>query len=447
MHADNKNYWFKSGSYNLILNIQSLVFGFGGFYLLLRTLDKHSFGVWTLFVATTTIFEMARNGLIQNALIKFLSQSSEVEAPGILSASFFLSSVLMIVCIIINVCIAGYLAKLWHYPGLATMFYTYNVVYLLQGILSQFQWIEQANLSFRGVLITSTIRQGGFFCYVLACFIFHLNTSLMHLIYAQIVCAFSGLVVEYFFIRKYLLFSFRVEKVWVKKLFDFGKYVFATSISGIITTTVSQMMLGALLSPEAAGDYNVATKIIALTEIPTNSLVVIVFPQSSKRFANEGHDAIKYLYEKSVGALLAFLIPSLLFLFLFPGFVVHIIAGGNYGETIPLIKVSILSCLLNPFSRLFGTILDSIGKPKVNFIIITLFTVVELMLNYIMIKGYGIIGAVYATLLANIIFFVVMQTILRKELKVNFLNTFIYAKRFYPEFINSYLKPLFKRQN
>ena len=62
MHADNKNYWFKSGSYNLILNIQSLVFGFGGFYLLLRTLDKHSFGVWTLFVATTTIFQMPETG-------------------------------------------------------------------------------------------------------------------------------------------------------------------------------------------------------------------------------------------------------------------------------------------------------------------------------------------------------------------------------------------------
>jgi len=446
MQPNNRNYWFKSGSYNLILNIQSLVFGFGGFYFLLRTLDKHSFGVWTLFVATTTIFEMARNGLIQNALIKFLSQGSKEEVPGILSASFFLSSVLMIVCVIINVCIAGYLAKLWHYPGLANMFYAYNIVYLLQGILSQFQWIEQANLSFKGVLITSTIRQGGFFFYVLACFVFHLNTSLMHLIYAQAIFAFSGLLVQYFFIKKYFSFSFRLEKTWMKKLFDFGKYVFATSISGIITTTVSQMMLGALLSPEAAGDYNVAAKIIALTEIPTNSLVVIVFPQSSKRFANEGHDAIKYLYEKSVGALLAFLIPSLLFLFLFPGFVVHIIAGGNYGETIPLIKVSILSCLLNPFSRLFGTILDSIGKPKVNFIIITLFTVVELILNYLMIKGYGIIGAVYATLFANIIFFVVMQAILRKELKVNFLNTFIYAKRFYPEFINSYLKPLFKRQ-
>jgi lipopolysaccharide exporter len=445
MHANNRNYWFKSGSYNLILNIQSLVFGFGGFYLLLRTLDKHSFGVWTLFVATTTIFEMARNGLIQNALIKFLSHSSEEESPGILSASFFLSGVLMIACIIVNISIAGYLARLWHYPGLATMFYAYNVVYLLQGILSQFQWIEQANLSFKGVLVTSTIRQGGFFFYVLACFVFHFNTSLMHLIYAQAICAFSGLLVEYFFIKKYLSFSFRLEKAWIKKLFDFGKYVFATSISGIITTTVSQMMLGALLSPEAAGAYNVAAKIISLTEIPTNSLVVIVFPQSSRRFANEGRDAIKYLYEKSVGALLSFLIPSLLFLFLFPGFVVHIIAGGNYGETIPLIKVSILSCLLNPFSRLFGTILDSIGKPKVNFIIITLFTVVELLLNFVMIKGYGIMGAVYATLVANIIFFAVMQVILRKELRVNFLNTFIYAKRFYPELINNYLKPIFKR--
>jgi len=151
------------------MNMLNLLFGFGSFYLLVRMLDKHSFGIWTLFIATTTIFEMARNGLIQNALIKYLSHGSEKENSDILSASFFLSAIVMLGCIIINISIAGYLANLWHYQGLVSMFYAYSIVYLLQGVLSQFQWIEQANLSFKGILITNIIKQGGFFAYVLVC--------------------------------------------------------------------------------------------------------------------------------------------------------------------------------------------------------------------------------------------------------------------------------------
>ena len=54
-------------------------------------------------------------------------------------------------------------------------------------------------------------------------------------------------------------------------------------------------------------------------------------------------------------------------------------------------------------------------------------------------------GAVYATLIANFIFFVVMQIILSRELRVNFLNAFIYAVRFYPEFFRTYLKPMVGR--
>jgi O-antigen/teichoic acid export membrane protein len=97
-----------------MLNIQQVLFGFGSFYFLVRMLDKHSFGVWTLFIATTSVFEMARSGLIQYALIKFLSESSDEEKPKVVSASFILSAILMAVCILINISIAGYLSRLWH---------------------------------------------------------------------------------------------------------------------------------------------------------------------------------------------------------------------------------------------------------------------------------------------------------------------------------------------
>jgi O-antigen/teichoic acid export membrane protein len=425
-----------------MLNIQQLLFGFGSFYLLVRMLDKQSFGIWTLFVATTSIFEMARSGLIQYALIKFLSESPEQEKPKIIAASFVLSGMLMCICIGVNLSIAGYLARLWHYPGLFQMFLVFNVVYILQGILSHFQWIEQANLKFHGILITTMIRQGGFFLFVFISFIFHLRISLIELIYAQAICAGIGASAEYLYIRKFLRISWQLHAEWIKKLFGYGKFVFGTYISSALSGSVNQMMLGTMLSPTAAGSYNVASRIMSLTDIPTNALGAIVFPQSAKRFATQGREAGKYLYEKSVGTIVAILIPLVIFVFCFPGFVVHFVAGGNYAEAIPMVQIVILTCLFSPFDRFFGVIMDSIGRAKLNFIIISSFISLTLVLNYFLIGRIGIMGCIYGTLIADGIVFIVRQMILYKILNVNPLSPLIYAWRFYPEFIRNYIKPL-----
>jgi O-antigen/teichoic acid export membrane protein len=445
MKDQNRQYWLKSGSYTLIVNMQTLLFGFGGFYLLVHILDKHQFGIWALFIATVTIFEMIRNGLVQNALIQFLSFNKEEDHAEILSASFVLSSSIMVVCIAANIAVAGFLSRLWHYAPLADMFYLYSIVYIMQGILAQFQWIEQARLSFKGILYSSTLRQAGFFGYLAYCFFTHYSPSLSRLIYVMGFFTMAGAILEYFFIRQYLSFFFIIRFTWIKKMFHYGKYVMATSISGIIINTINQMMVGTLMSPEAAGVYNVAIKITNLADLPTNALGTIVFPQSSKRFASQGREAGKYLYEKSVGTLLAMLIPFVLIIFFFPTFVVRVVAGGKYMDAIPLIRITILTCLFNPFARLFGTILDSIGKTRYNFLVIVFFLSFEIILNYFMIRRQGLMGAIYATLIADIVFFIVMQVILRRELRVNIFHTFIYAFRFYPEFWNMYVRPVFRK--
>jgi lipopolysaccharide exporter len=442
MNDSSKNYWIKSGSYTLMLNIQQLLFGFGSFYLLVRILDKHLFGIWTLFVATTSIFEMARSGLIQSALIKFLSESTEEEKPKIISASFVLSGILMCICIVVNLSIAGYLSGLWHFPGLVQMFIVFNAVYFLQTILTQFQWIEQAYLSFQGILLTTTIRQGGFFLFIVISFLLHAQISLMELIYVQAACTGIGAITEYFFVKDYLRFSFQLHPNWIRKLFGYGKYVFGTSMSAVLSGSINQMMLGTMLSPVTAGTYNVSIRIMSLTDIPTNSLGAILFPQSAKRFATQGIEAGKYLYEKSVGTIVAVLIPLVIFVFCFPAFVVRIVAGANYGEAVPIVRYIILTCLFSPFDRFFGVILDSIGRAKLNFIII--FTLITLtgVLNYFLIGRFGIMGCVYGILIVDMFIFIIRQIILYKILNVNPLSPFRYAWRFYPEFFRNYIKPL-----
>ena len=433
-------YWLKSGFINIIQNFSNVFFGFASFYFLVRLLSKHDFGAWTLFMSTTTIMEIIRSGLIQNALVKFISSSEPEEHPKIISSSFTISGVLTIVCVLANLIFAHSLAYLWDSPELTTMFYVYNLVFLLTGLLTQFNCIEQANLKFTSILFSSFIRQSSFFTYVFLCFVLGFGTKLIYLVYVQVISAFISTVIAFYYVRPNLRISMKIYPDWIKKLFNYGKYAFGTSLSAILSTTIDQMMLGALLSPAASAAFNIAVRITNLIDIPTNAVATVVFPQSAKRMETDGIDAIKYLYEKSVGTIIAILIPCLIILYFCSGFVVHLIAGAKFDDSIALLKVTLMYCLLIPYGRQFGTILDSIGRTRLNFILVVLIACVNLGLNYIFIVRFGVIGAAYATFISNIIGFIIAQYILRKELGVNVLHTLVYAYRFYPEMYHKYIK-------
>ena len=81
----------------------------------------------------------------------------------------------------------------------------------------------------------------------------------------------------------------------------------------------------------------------------------------------------------------------------------------------------------------FGTILDSVGKPRLNFRITTLGAVVNLTCNYLFITWFGLFGAAYGSLVAMTVMFVVMQITLNRLFNVQVLNTFQYMFAFYKE--------------
>jgi len=435
------NYWIKSGFINVLQNFASVLFGFGSLFFLLRILSKNDFGEWTIYMTTITILNIFRDGLIKNALIKFLSGASEEDKPKIMTAAFSINIIITAFIVVLNLALGSMLAKLLNSPDLVNLFYWFNIIYILNGFLTQFNCIEQANFKFQGVFVSNTVFQAIYFFYVLYCFLSKINIPLIHLVMVQIVGSIVAMVIGYFYAKPYLHFTIGFYKIWMLKLFNYGKYAFGTSMSSILSGSVDQYMLSGIISPVASGVFNVAVKIVNLIDIPTVAVANIVFPQSAKRMETEGKDAIRYLYEKSVGVILAILIPGLIFIYIFPGFVLYIIAGEKYIDAAPLLRITLLYTILIPFGRQFGTILDSIGKTKTTFYIVVVTATTNLILNYFFIKNMGIIGAAYATLISNVIGFIIAQIILRKELGVKFYHTFVYAYRFYPEFYSSFVKP------
>src|SRR5690606_40764722 len=91
----------------------------------------------------------------------------------------------------------------------------------------------------------------------------------------------------------------------------------------------------------------------------------------------------------------AVLFPVLIFVLAFTEFIITLVASKGYLDTVSILQVTILYSIFTPFGRQFGTILDSIGKPKITFSIVLLNLVLNIISNYIFINAFGVIGAAY----------------------------------------------------
>ncbi|MCB0842906.1 MAG: flippase [Bacteroidetes bacterium] len=433
MKLNKGSYWLKSGAYTFMERFSLQLFRFGSFYFLVRGLSREHFGIWTIFLILSTLIEVARAGLVQNALVKFLSVAENTRVQGrINTASLTLNIVLTLISSLILFVMAQIQHVFWDVTLLDELIYVYILTTFALIPFYQFNFIQQANLDFKGIFYSNVVRQGLFFAYVLICFLIpNYPFRLIHLAAAQTVGAIAGSLVAYFMSRKYLFFSPRLDRRWLKWLLGYGKYVVGTNLGSMFIKTIDQLMLGVMVSPIAVAIYGTAIKITNLVEVPTQSIAAIVFPQSARRIENEGRESVKRLYEKSVGVILALIIPGIIFVLFFPEMILKIVAGESYVDAAPILRITMLYGLFVPFARQFGTMLDAMGKPKVNFAIVMLSALLNILFNYIFISRWGLIGAAYGTLITYLIVFIINQIILFQELRVQPFNTLYYAYKVY----------------
>lgn len=433
------NYWLKNGIINLLQNSLTFLLGFFSFILLVRILSPEDYGTWVLFLAVVGIIELARNGLTHEASVKFLSSATVTDKGKITTAAFAINTALSIIIAIIVLVIAPLLSKSWKAPEITHMLHLYIGIFFLSGIQNQLNAIEKANLSFVGIFYSNIARQLILFSFIFYCFITATTTTVIMLTYVQIISIAVATLIAFIYTRKKILFNKKVDVEWIKRIFHFGKYTFGVSLTSVLANSIDQMMLGSLLSKTASGVFNIAIRITNLTDIPTTAVANIVFPQSAKKIAESGTVAAKYMYERSVGVILSILVPIVLFIYIFADILIPLIAGQKYTDSIPLLRITLLTCIFSPYGLQAGIILTSAGKTKFNFFIVLFNATLIVALNYFLIKAIGIMGAAYSSLIAAFVGFTISQIYLKKLYGVNFLNPWIYAWKFYPEFYNKYV--------
>ena len=379
-------------------------------------------GQWALFIGITTFLEGAKDGLMKNALVHYLNAVKEEEHVAVKSSSLLLNLIVTGVFAILVYFLSSWISELLSANYLFEMlqFYAINLVALV--FFSHFNFIQQAKVAYFGILMSFIGRQGLLFFTVLFTMgINHIDLTLLELVKVQLAGIVLGTIISYLFTRKYLLSQLSVKKEWFGKIWRFGRYGMFTNISVSIITTTDHMMLGGMISTSSVAVYNVAVKITNLFNLPSVALSGVLLPESVKSATAKNEERLKELFEKAVASTLAGLIPSVLLVLLFPETIVLLIAGEGYIMAKEVLTIIILTTLIMPYFQSYGMIVNALGKPRLDFIFITIVSMFNIGANYFLIKLMGISGAAFASLLTHLVGLVFILIILRSliGIKIN----------------------------
>lgn len=420
----NSSYWLKSGSYTFMNRVFITLFGFINFYILIRVLSKEDFGAWVLFISVASLMELIKHGFVRNPLIRYLAMSSKEESSSIQTASVALNIIVGVLEVGLLFLCSLYLSDFWDSPQLASLFRIYMLSTVFFVPINHFDVIQQARMQFKGTFLSNFVRHGGLFLFIVTASLFGWKIYLDHLAYAQMAAIFLSGFVSLHYAKPYLEVTRTIDWKWLRELRNYGFFTFGTNVSSMINRSIDSWMLGKFISPAAVTIFNPALRIANLVEIPTETLTSILFPKLSERIAKEGPGSARYLYEKAVGTITAFMIPIVVFFIVFAEPIIRIIAGPGFEETVPILQITMLYGLIIPFNRFLGLTLDAIGKAKTNFLFVLRNAVINIVSNYFFIRHFGIIGAAYGTLTTYVIVTIINQIYMHVYLHVRLRNIF-----------------------
>lgn len=422
-----KPYWVRAGKLTLAQRMAMLIFGVLTFYFLVRTLNKEDYGTWMLFLSTTVLLHMAREGFFKKPLIRYINRLEGEEKMRLQCTSFFLNLLFSLVSSTSLVVISGFLSERWNAPALQELFYIYFFTNLGMAVFSHCNNVLEAHFRFKGPLVGNFLKVAVLFAIVVFYYYSRAGLSLATLGFSYLASVVIASAAMFWYSRDLLAYRFRWSRLWARKLLSYGKFTLGTNISGVFLRNTDIWMIGFFLTPSAVAVYNVAVRIANLFEVPTMAMASIIFPQAVKRAEAEGEGALKLLYEKSVTVIMLLVAPMAVLVILFSNELVWLLAGEGYEEAGWILNITMLYGLIIPFNKQMGVLLDAIGKARLNMLFVIRNVLINLVLNGLMIPILGIRGAAYATLITFLISLVLNQFYLKKAYGVEFSSLFRYS--------------------
>ncbi|AIY90168.1 flippase [Geoglobus acetivorans] len=214
-----------------------------------------------------------------------------------------------------------------------------------------------------------------------------------------------------------------------KELIKFSVPLMLTGIAGFVMTWMDTLMLGYYKSSEIVGLYSAATPLARLLPIFLNSAAFLYPSIISRLYAHEKLTEMKRAYQVLTKWIFLLTLPLFSIMMLFPAATIAFFFGPNYISASQALQILALGFMFHTFLGLNGLSLVVIGESRFIMVSSILSSILNLMLNALLIPVYGMSGAATATAVSYIAGNVLVSIKLYRETKIH-------------PFSRNYVKPL-----
>ncbi len=182
---------------------------------------------------------------------------------------------------------------------------------------------------------------------------------------------------------------------------------FVTIVLGLLDITCLEILTG---DSELLADYKVALAIPAAMQTVTDCLSNYYHPILIKMYSGE-KDSFNSFVKKvaCVYAAVSFVMSA--FLFALAPVIIKVIYGAKYMNVVPVFRILCLHLFVSSgLHKLLGYVIMSIKKIRVNLYFSSLSAVLNIVLDVIMIKSFGSVGAAWATFIVSV-FITVLEVV------------------------------------
>ena len=437
------SFWIHSVFFTLLNRSFLIAFGVVSYIILVKKVfpTVKEMGIWALFLTIFTLIENIKQGLLRNPMIKFLSEPEYVNHRNKVQSSSLITNILFSTLVIALLFFGGNLFAGWlNAPELYPLFRSGIFVIIVLIPFNHLEVLLQAHFRFKAIFYGYLCRQGIFMISVIILLLYNKQIlTLINLVRLQIISQLLGSMVLLYFARGYLYRSIYTDKRTLLRMFNFGKYVFGTNVFSSLGRSADQFISAGLISANVVAYYNIVARINNMMDVPSFAIADVLFPKNVEAMITSGPDKVRYYFERMVGTIVSILAPLSILIFFVPHVFITILAGSKYYPAIPILQIVILFSILRPFSYQFGTTMDAIGKPAINFWVNLFIMILNYGFMYIGLRYTGWLGAAYGADVAAILSFIIMYVVLKKNVGVQIRETIQWIWKSYVE-IFSYIK-------
>ena len=400
--------------------------------LIVRNLSKEDLGVYSLSVGIISIVALVASlGLWEGTtryIAVFLGQGRNEDADAVRRSSLRIGILSGSLACALLVLLSGMVSRhIFYKPELAAplmviaFFVPANVLTLILASILRGYGVIRYNVYFMDIGQPLTFL-------ILVSVIFLLGLPFISVVGAYVLAmAAAWLLLARFGRREMGIPPARhhTDQGFSKELLRFSIPVLSIDVMYLLFRWTDTLTLGRYGTAEQVGVYSVSVSLAVMLSLPLFALGYVFMPIAGDLYAKNRWADLARTYQVLTKWIFAVTLPVFFILFFFPEMTISFLFGGRFAESAPALRILSLGYLFTAFMGTNSMLLLVFGLSRAVMNISVAGVVLNILLNYTLIKhlGLGITGAALATMASLITVSLSYSLLLYRNNRIHPLST------------------------